>query len=128
MPRTDVFVAREDIAACIDEGDVDGIGHKTRMDRRAAWKRHDERQAVGGNRTPSQHAAQAHGKRLRHHKLGRRPTQPVECPRVGDVGRDRGHMTTPGRHGSTVTARSCDNVVGAPSETPAMLREVGHGS
>ena len=106
MPRTDVFVAREDIAVAIDEGDVDGIGHKTRMDRRAAWKRHDERQAVGGNRTPSQHAAQAHDKRLR----------------------DRGHMTTPGRHGSTVTARSCDNVVGAPSGTPAMLREVGHGS
>ncbi len=128
MPRTDVFVAREDIAVAIDEGDVDGIGHKTRVDRRAAWKRHDERQAVGGNRTPSQHAAQAHDKRLRHHKLGRRPTQPVECPRVGDVGRDRGHMTTPGRHGSTVTARSCDNVVGAPSGTPAMLREVGHGS
>ena len=51
MPRTDVFVAREDIAVAIDEGDVDGIGHKTRMDRRAAWKRHDERQAVGGNRT-----------------------------------------------------------------------------
>lgn len=67
-------------------------------------------------------------KRLRHHKLGRRPTQPIECPRVDDVGRDRGHMTTPGRHGSTVTARSCDNVVGAPSGTPAMLREVGHGS
>lgn len=96
MPRTDVFVAREDIAVAIDEGDVDGIGHKTRMDRRAAWKRHDERQAVGGNRTPSQHAAQAHDKRLRYHKLGRRPTQPIECPRVGDVGRDRGHMTTPG--------------------------------
>lgn len=57
-----------------------------------------------------------------------RPTQPIECPRVDDVGRDRGHMTTPGRHGSTVTARSCDNVVGAPSGTPAMLREVGHGS
>lgn len=51
MPRTNVFVAREDIAVAIDEGDVDGIGHKTRMDRRAAWKRHDERQAVGGNRT-----------------------------------------------------------------------------
>ena len=46
MPRTDVFVAREDIAVAIDEGDVDGIGHKTRMDRRAAWKRHDERQAA----------------------------------------------------------------------------------
>lgn len=70
-PRTNVFVAREDIAVAIDEGDVDGIGHKTRMDRRAAWKRHDERQTVGGNRTPSQHATQAHGKRLRHHKLDR---------------------------------------------------------
>ena len=128
MPRTDVFVAREDIAVAIDEGDVDGIGHKTRMDRRAAWKRHDERQAVGGNRTPSQHAAQAHDKRLRHHKLGRRPTQPIECPRVGDVGRDRGHMTTPGRHGSTVTARSCESTAGAPRETPAMLSELGHGS
>lgn len=28
MPRTDVFVAREDIAVAIDEGDVDGIGLK----------------------------------------------------------------------------------------------------
>lgn len=127
-PGANVFAASKDIAVAIDKGDVDGIGHKTRMDRRAAWKRHDERQAVGGNRTPSQHAAQAHDKRLRYHKLGRRPTQPIECPRVGDVGRDRGHMTTPGCHGSTVTARSCDNVVGAPSGTPAMLREVGHGS
>lgn len=127
-PRMDVFVACEDVAVAVDKGNVDGIGHKTGVDRRAAWKRHDERQAVGGNRTPSQHAAQAHDERLRHHKLGRRPTQPVECPRVSDVGRDRGHMTTPGRHGSTVTARSCDNVVGAPSGTPAMLREVGHGS
>ena len=128
MPRTDVVVAREDIAVAIDEGDVDGIGHKTRVDRGTVRKRHDKRQAVGGNRTPSQHTAQAHDKRLRHRKLGRRPTPPVECPRVGDVGRDRGHMTTPGRHGSTVTARSCDNVVGAPSGTPAMPREVGHGS
>ncbi len=34
----------------------------------------------------SQHTAQAHGKRLRHHKLGRRPTQLVERPRVGNVG------------------------------------------
>ena len=34
----------------------------------------------------------------------------------------------PGRHGSTVTARSCDNFAGAPSETPAMLSELGHGS
>lgn len=86
MPRTDVFVAREDIAVAIDEGDVDGIGHKTRMDRGTARKRHDKRQSAGGNRPPSQHAAQTHGKRLRHHKLGRRPTQPVERPRVGNVG------------------------------------------
>ena len=86
MPRTDVFAACEDVAVPVDKGNVDGIGHKTRVDRRAAWKRHDERQPVGGNRRPSQHAAQAHGKRLRHHKLGRRPTQPVERPRVGNVG------------------------------------------
>lgn len=121
-------MACEDVAATVDKGNVDGKGHKAGVDRRAAWERHDEWQPVGGNRRPSQHAAQAHDKRLRHHKLGRRPTQPIECPRVDDVGRDRGHMTTPGRHGSTVTARSCDNVVGAPSGTPAMLREVGHGS
>lgn len=57
-----------------------------------------------------------------------RPAQPVERPRVGDIGRDRGHMTTPGRHGSTVTARSCVSTAGAPSETPAMLSELGHGS
>ena len=61
-------------------------------------------------------------------KLGRRPAQPVERPRVGDIGRDRGHMTTPGRHGSTVTARSCVSTAGAPRETPAMLSELGHGS
>ena len=127
-PRTDVFIACEDVAVAVDKGDIDGIGHKTRVDRGTVRKRHDERQTVGGNRTPSQHAAQAHDERLRHRKLGRRPTQPVECPRVSDVGRDRAHITTPGRHGSTVTARSCDNVVGAPSGTPAMLREVGHGS
>lgn len=127
-PRADVFVACENIAVAIDEGNVDGIGHKAGVDRRALRECHDEWQAVAGNWLPSQHAAQSCGKRLRHHKLRRRPDQSVERPRVGDVGRDRGHMTTPGRHGSTVTARSCDNVVGAPSGTPAMLREVGHGS
>ena len=127
-PRANVFVACEDIAAAIDEGDVDGIGHKARVDRGTLRERHDERKAVGGNRTPSQHAAQAHDKRLRHRKLGRRPTQPIECPRVGDVGRDRGHMTTPGRQGSIVTVRSCDNCAGAPKERPAMLSELGHGS
>lgn len=73
-PRTDVFVAREDVAVAVDKDDVDGIDHKAGVDRSAAWKRHDERQSVGGNRRPPQHAAQAHGKRLRHHKLGRRPT------------------------------------------------------
>lgn len=86
MPRTDVFVACEDVAAAVDEGNVDGIGHKASVDRRAARKRHDERQPVGGNRRPSQHATQACSKRLRRHKLGRRPTQPAERPRVGDVG------------------------------------------
>lgn len=127
-PGANVFAASKDIAVAIDKGDVDGIGHKAGVNREAARKRHDKRQSAGGNRTPSQHAAQTHGKRLRHHKLGRRPAQPVECPRVGDIGRDRGHMTTPGRHGSTVTARSCVSTAGAPSETPAMLSELGHGS
>lgn len=121
-------MAREDVAVAIDKSDIDGIGHKAGVDRRTARKRHDERQPAGGNRPPPQHAAQTHGKRLRHHKLGRRPSQPVERPRVGDVGRDRTHMTTPGRQGSIVTARSCDSFAGAPSGTPAMLREVGHGS
>ena len=121
-------MARKDIAVAIDKGDIDGISHKTGVDRGAAREGHDKRQPVGGNRWPPQHAAQSCGKRLRHHKLGRRPTQSAECPRVGDVGRDRGHMITPGRQGSTVTARSCDNFAGAPSETPAMLSELGHGS
>lgn len=127
-PRANVFVACEDIAVAIDEGDVDGIGHKAGVDRRALRECHDEWQAVAGNWLPPQHAAQTHSKRLRHHKLGRRPAQSVECPGVGDVGRDRTHMTTPGRQGSIVTARSCDNCAGAPSETPAMLSELGHGS
>lgn len=81
-----MFVVREDVAVSIDKGNVDGIGHKAGVNRRAAWKRHNERQPVGSNRRLSQHATQAHGKRLRHHKLGRRPTQPVERPRVGNVG------------------------------------------
>lgn len=127
-PRTNVFVACEDIAVAIDEGNIDGIGHEARVDRGAMRERHDEWQATSRDRRPPQHAAQAHGKRLHHHKLCRRPTQPVECPRVGDVGRDRTHITTPGRQESTVTARSCDNFAGAPSETPAMLNELGHGS
>ena len=128
MPRANVFVACEDVTVAINEGDVDGKGHKAGVNRGAARKRHDKRQPASGNRPPSQHAAQAHGKRLRHHKLGRRPAQPVERPRVGDIGRDRGHMTTPRRHGSTVTARSCVSTAGAPKETPAMLSELGHGS
>lgn len=127
-PRSNVFVAREDIAVAIDKGDVDGIGHKAGVDRGTARECHDKRQSADGNRLPPQHAAQAHGKRLRHHKLGRRPAQPVERPRVGDIGRDRGHMTTPGCHGSTVTARSCVSTAGAPREKPAMLSELGHGS
>lgn len=72
-PGTYVFVAHEDIAIAIDKGDVDGIGHKAGVNRGTARKRHDKRQSAGGNRPPSQHAAQTHGKRLRHHKLGRRP-------------------------------------------------------
>lgn len=128
MPRANVFVACEDVAVAIDEGDVDGKGHKAGVDRGAARKRHDKRQSAGGNRLPPQHAAQAHGKRLRHHKLGRRPAQPVERPRVGDIERNRSHMTTPGRHGSTVTARSCVSTAGAPKETPAMHSKLGHGS
>lgn len=127
-PRANVFVACEDVAVAIDKGDVDGIGHKAGVNRGAARKGHDKRQSASGDRPPPQHAAQTHSKRLRHHKLGRRPAQSVECPRVGDVGRDRIHITTPGSQGSTVTARSCDNFAGAPSETPAMLSELGHGS
>lgn len=127
-PRSNVFVARENIAVAIDKGNVDGIGHKAGVNRGATRERYDKRQSAGGNRLPPQHAAQTHGKRLRHHKLGRRPAQPVECPRVGDIGRDRTHMTTPGRHGSTVTARSCVSTAGAPREKPAMLSELGHGS
>lgn len=127
-PRANVFVACEDIAVAIDEGNVDGIGHEARVDRGTLRERHDERQAASRDRRPPQHAAQACGKRLRHHKLCRRPDQPVERPRVGDVGRNRGHITTPGRQGSIVTARSCDNCAGAPKEMPAMLSELGHGS
>lgn len=127
-PRADVFVARENIAVAIDEGNVDGIGHKAGVDRRALRECHDEWQAVAGNWLPSQHAAQSCGKRLRHHKLRRRPDQSVERPRVGDVGRDRTHMTTPGRQGSIVTTRSCDNCASVPKEMPAMLSELGHGS
>ena len=127
-PRANVFVVCEDIAVAVNEGDVDGIGHKAGVDRGALRERHDERKAASRDRRPPQHAAQACGKRLRHHKLCRRPDQPVERPRVGDIGRDRGHMTTPGRHGSTVTARSCVSTAGAPRETPAMLSELGHGS
>lgn len=85
-PRANVFVTCEDIAVAIDEGDVDGKGHKAGVNRGTARERYDERQAVAGNWLPPQHAAQACGKRLRHHKLGRRPTQSAECPRVGDVG------------------------------------------
>ena len=127
-PRANVFVTCEDIAVAIDEGNIDGIGHEARVDRGTLRERHDERKAASRDRRPPQHAAQTHGKRLRHHKLGRRPAQSVERPRVGDIGRDRGHMTTPGRHGSTVTARSCVSAAGAPRETPAMLSELGHGS
>ena len=127
-PRANVFVACEDVAVAIDEGNVDGIGHKARVDRGTLRERHDERQAASRDRRAPQHAAQSCGKRLRHHKLRRRPDQPVERPRIGDVGRNRGHITTPGRQGSIVTARSCDNRAGAPKEMPAMLSELGHGS
>lgn len=127
-PRANVFVVCEDIAVAVNEGDVDGIGHKAGVDRGALRKRHDEWQPAGGKRLPPQHAAQSCGKRLRHHELSRCPDQPVERPRVGDVGRNRGHMTTPGRQGSIVTVRSCDSCAGAPKERPAMLSELGHGS
>ena len=56
-PRANVFVACEDIAVAIDEGNIDGIGHEARVDRGTLRERHDEWQAANRDRRPSQHAA-----------------------------------------------------------------------
>ena len=56
------------------------------------------------------------------HHIGQRP-----APTASVLDPLHRYITTPGRHGSTVTARSCSRTAGAPRRTPAIESPLGQG-
>lgn len=129
-PRTHARVQRQHAPAHVHAGDVQRVAHEARMDRPARRKRHDQRQAAPPHRVPHRHAEQPWRESSRHHQLRGPPAQLIEraLERFTTLLSPHRYITTPGRHGSMTTARSCSRYSGAPMSTPAIVSADGQGA
>lgn len=129
-PRTHARVQRQHAPAHVHAGDVQRVAHEARMDRPARGERHDQRQAAPPHRVPHRHAEQSWRESSRHHQLRRPPAQLIEraLERFTAFLASHRYITTPGRHGSMTTARSCSRYSGAPMSTPAIVSADGQGA
>lgn len=129
-PRTHARVQRQHAPAHVHAGDVQRVAHEARMDRPARGERHDQRQAAPPHRVPHRHAEQPWRESSRHHQLRGPPAQLIEraleC--FTTLLASHRYITTPGRHGSMTTARSCSRYSGAPMSTPAIVSADGQGA
>lgn len=129
-PRTHTLVQRQHAPAHVHAGYVQRVAHEARMDRPARRKRHDQRQAAPPHRAPHRHAEQPWRESSRHHQLRGPPAQLIEraleC--FTTLLASHRYITTPGRHGSMTTARSCSRYSGAPMSTPAIVSADGQGA
>lgn len=129
-PRTHTLVQRQHAPAHVHAGYVQRVAHEARMDRPARRKRHDQRQAAPPHRAPHRHAEQPWRESSRHHQLRGPPAQLIEraLERFTTLLASHRYITTPGRHGSMTTARSCSRCSGAPMSTPAIVSADGQGA
>lgn len=129
-PRTHTLVQRQHAPAHVHAGDVQRVAYEARMDRPARRKRHDQRQAAPPHRVPHRHAEQPWREPSRHHQLRGPPAQLIEraLERFTTLLASHRYITTPGRHGSMTTARSCSRYSGAPMSTPAIVSADGQGA
>lgn len=129
-PRTHALVQRQHAPVHVHAGDVQRVAHEARMDRLARGERHDQRQAAPPHRVPHRHAEQPWRESSRYHQLRGPPAQLIEraLERFTAPLSPHRYITTPGRHGSMTTARSCSRYSGAPMSTPAIVSADGQGA
>lgn len=129
-PRTHALVQRQHAPVHVHAGDVQRVAHEARMDRLARGERHDQRQAAPPHRVPHRHAEQPWRESSRYHQLRGPPAQLIEraLERFTALLASHRYITTPGRHGSMTTARSCSRYSGAPMSTPAIVSADGQGA
>lgn len=129
-PRTHALVQCQHAPVHVHAGDVQRVAHEARMDRLARGERHDQRQAAPPHRVPHRHAEQPWRESSRYHQLRGPPAQLIEraLERFTALLSPHRYITTPGRHGSMTTARSCSRYSGAPMSTPAIVSADGQGA